>query len=73
MLLHPLPPEQAAALRPRNGGLWVVRWIRTDGRNAKHRYFRRRADARVFAARLRSLGKPVRVYLTETKWLETAE
>ena len=56
------------ALTPSRGSLYVVRWIRADGRNAKHRYFRRRHDAHAFLTRLRDGGWTAELYRTNTEW-----
>lgn len=68
------PPQPCPAPRtaPRNGELYAVRWVRTDGRDVKHRYFRRWTDALTFAQKLRSYGKRPRVYVTDTTWTEVA-
>jgi len=51
--------------------LFVVRWVRTDGRDVKQKFYRRRHDADSFAARLASYGKPVTVYATAATRTET--
>jgi hypothetical protein len=56
------------ALTPTDGPLYVVRWLRLDGRNAKHRYFRREHDARRFLDRLVNGGWTARLYVSETTW-----
>ncbi len=61
----------APRIAPAPGPLYVVRWIRLDGRDVKHRYFRRRHDARAFQAKLRAAGRDARLYQTPTTWRET--
>ncbi len=56
-------------LTPSNGPLHVVRWIRDDGRDVKHRYFRRDTDASAFVRKLIANGKrpnDVAHFTTET-------
>lgn len=55
-------------LQPRDGALYVVRWLRTDGSQAKHRYFRREHDARRLLARLTAGGWTAELYVTDTEW-----
>lgn len=57
-------------LKPRSGPLYVVRWIRLDGRNAKHRYFRRRTDAARFLKRLQDGGWDAAMFHTVAGWRE---
>jgi hypothetical protein len=59
-------------IRPRNGSLYVVRWLRTyDQREAQHRYYRRRTDAAAFADHLAARGIDSRTYRTRVRWTET--
>lgn len=58
----------SARLRPTTRSVFVVRWIRTDGRDVKHRYFSRRHDAETYAAKLRSYGKDPAVFRAATEW-----
>lgn len=55
-------------LTPRATELFVVRWIREDGRDVKHKHFTRSADAERFHDRLREAGKDVAIYSTATDW-----
>ncbi len=57
-------------LRPPDGSVWVVRWVRNDGRDAVHRFYLRRHDALARAERLRSWGKDVAVYESPVAWQE---
>lgn len=60
-------------LTPRNGTLYIVRWIRDDGRDVKHKYFTRRHDAEQFANKLVDHGKDtddVAIFTTTTTWEE---
>ena len=58
----------ANRLTPNDGPLYVVRWIRDDGRDVKHRYFRRESDATRFLAKLRAVGKPSALYAAPATW-----
>lgn len=67
----PEPARPAAAtdpLRPRDGALYVVRWVKGAGREVTHRYFRRPYDAEAFAAKMRRYGKKPAVYYTASVW-----
>jgi len=57
-------------LHPRDGRVYVVRWVRTDGRDVKHRFYLRRHDALARAERLRRWGKDVAVYESPVAWQE---
>ena len=60
-----------ARLTPTDGPLHVVRWVREDGRDIKHRYFRRTTDADTFATKLIANGKhpgDVATFTTTTAW-----
>ncbi len=62
-------PEQRIA--PVDGALYVVRWVRLDGRVVKHRYFRRRHDAKAFQLKLHKVSREARLYKTAATWQET--
>jgi uncharacterized membrane protein len=62
------PDFNVARLRPRDGELHVVRWIRSDGREVRHRYFRRRRDAERLCAWLEGLAMPCQIFSTTTRW-----
>jgi hypothetical protein len=53
-------------LTPTSSTLWVVRWVRADGRDVKHRYFRRQSDAETFHAKLE--GREAALFSTPTAW-----
>jgi len=59
-----------APLRPRDGKLYVVRWVRADGSETRHRYFRRLDDAAKFDERLAAAGREVNIFETDTRWSE---
>ena len=58
-------------LRPPDGEVWIVRWIRADGTQVKHNFYRRRHDAERRADRLRRYGKHVALYRTPTAWIKS--
>ncbi len=60
----------ASRVAPTVGPLYVVRWIRLDGRDVRHRYYRRQHDAKAFQAKLRAAGREARIYRTPTTWQE---
>lgn len=55
-------------LEPSTSRLFTVRWIREDGRNAKHKHFSRAADAVDFHRKLVGLGKTAAIYTTAVQW-----
>jgi hypothetical protein len=57
----------APQIAPISGPLFVVRWIRLDGRDVRHRYYRRLHDAKTFATKLRDAGREARIYRTTTR------
>lgn len=60
-------------LLPPDGRLHVVRWIRNDGQAAQQRFFRRRADAMVFCAKLALFGKHTTTYVAHVTWQPAGE
>ena len=74
--MHPNPnhnPDPPGApmdprLYPRSTRLWTVRWIREDGRNAKHKRFSRQSDAEAFHRKLREHGKEAAIFTTPVEW-----
>jgi len=64
---HPTTP---APLRPRDGNLFVVRWIRADGTETRHRYFRRLHDAYLWHERLVEQGREAGIFSSATIWSE---
>lgn len=61
-------PTTRDDLTPPNGTIYVVRWIRADGRDTKHKYFRRSHDAQTFHDRLHAGGWTVATFTSDTKW-----
>lgn len=61
-------PRRAMEHRPTDGPLYAVRWLREDGRDIKHRYYRRRTDADAFLTKLRAAGRHAELYRTDTIW-----
>lgn len=59
-------------LTPTSPHLYVVRWIRTDGRDVKHKHFTRETDARAFHTKLTGLGKTAAIFSTPTTWTPSA-
>lgn len=79
MSIAPLSPssQQPAAsalstdpLQPRDGRLWVVRWLTPARGDAKHRYYRRRHDALTFIDKLADYGRDSKLFVTDTTWSE---
>lgn len=58
-------------LEPRRGHLHVVRWVRADGRDVRHRYYRRPADARRFLAKLHASGHEAAMFSSPVTWQRT--
>ena len=57
-----------ARLTPTSRQLYIVRWIREDGRDVRHKHFTRENDARAFLARLQGYGKDAALFTTNTEW-----
>lgn len=55
-------------LTPTSPQLYVVRWLREDGRDVKHKHFTREHDARAFLHRLQAFGKEAALFTTRTDW-----
>ena len=58
-------------LTPTTTRLYVVRWIREDGRDVKHKHFTRESDAQNFHDRLTRFGKTAAIFTTQTSWKPT--
>lgn len=59
-------------LAPTSTQLYVVRWIRDDGRDVKHKHFTREHDARAFLDKLHGYGKEAALFATPAKWRAVA-
>lgn len=59
------PTDDVQAVR-----LYVVRWVRADGRDVQHRYYRRRADANRFLLALLRVERHAALYVSDTTWRE---
>jgi hypothetical protein len=58
-------------LAPRASAVYVVRFVRQDGRDVKHRYFARRHDAQVYADKITGYGKRPHIFTaTVSEWRE---
>ena len=57
-------------LHPRDGRVYVVRWVRTDGRDVKHRFYLRRHDALARAERSPLVGQGRRRLRSPVAWQE---
>lgn len=55
-------------LTPTSPQLYIVRWIRDDGRDVKHKHFTREHDARAFLAKLHRFEKTAALFTTRTDW-----
>lgn len=60
-------------MAPRDGDLYVVRWVRQDGKAVKHRYYRRFSQAAAFWAKLDQGGWQAAVYVSRTSWIDVTE
>lgn len=65
-------PREPAPLRPRDGRLFVVRWIRDDGHETRHRHFRRQHDAGVLLEKLLEDGHEAAMFVSDTEWAKVA-
>jgi len=61
---HPAP------LKPSAPRLWIVRWVRADGLETRHRVFLRRHPAQRHLARLLDHGRTAALFTTAVSWKE---
>jgi len=60
----------AAPLKPSAPRLWIVRWVRADGLETRHRMFLRRHPAQRFLTMLLDEGRTARMFGTSVCWKE---
>jgi len=63
--------DHAAPLKPTARQLWIVRWIREDGTETRHRVFLRRHPAQRFLTALVDGGREAAMFSTPTTWEES--
>lgn len=62
--------DHAAPLKPSAPRLWIVRWVRAEGTETRHRMFLRRHPAQRFLTMLLEEGRTARMFGTAASWLE---
>jgi hypothetical protein len=65
-------PDHAAPLKPSAPRLFIVRWVRADGTETKHRTFLRRHPAERFHAKLLDHGCEAALFSSAASWAEEA-
>lgn len=61
--------DHAAPLKPGARRLWIVRWIREDGTETRHRIFLRQHAAQRFHAKLLDHGREAALFSTSATWV----
>jgi len=62
--------DHAAPLQPSAPRLWIVRWVRADGTETRHRVFLRRHPAQRFLTKLIDHGRTAGMFSTAATWQE---
>jgi len=62
--------DHAAPLKPSAPRLWIVRWVRADGTETRHRTFLRRHHAQRHLATLLDHGRTAGMFGTRATWQE---
>lgn len=57
-----------APLKPGTARVWIVRWVRADGTETRHRTFLRRHPAQRFLAALLDHGRTAGLFSTAATW-----
>jgi hypothetical protein len=60
----------APSLRPATRWIYIVRWVRVDGRETRHRIFMQRPAAQVFLLALLADGRDAALFVTAATWTE---
>jgi len=62
--------DHAAPLKPRARRLWIVRWVREDGTETRHRVYLQRFSAQRFLTALVEDGRDAAMFSTSATWEE---
>ncbi len=62
--------DHAAPLKPSARRIWIVRWVRADGLETRHRMFLRRHPAQRFLAMLIDHGRTAGMFSASVCWKE---
>jgi hypothetical protein len=60
--------DHAAPLKPSAPRVWIVRWVRADGTETRHRVYLQRYAAQRFHAMLLDDGRDVALFSTSATW-----
>jgi hypothetical protein len=60
--------DNPAPLRPRTPRLWIVRWVREDGSETRHRIYMTRHAATRFLRALLADGREAAMFSTPVEW-----
>lgn len=64
----PVRLDHAAPLKPRGRRVWIVRWVRADGRETVHKIYMRRHPAERFCRRLKRSGREAEIFTSAVDW-----
>lgn len=64
--------DKPASLRPRARDLYLVRWVRLDGTETRHKAFLQEYAARRMLQALLDDGREAALFITSTDWQEGA-
>jgi len=62
--------DHAAPLKPSSRRIWIVRWIREDGTETRHRVYLQRFSAQRFLTALQADGRAAAMFSTSATWEE---
>jgi len=62
--------DHAAPLKPSSRRIWIVRWIREDGTETRHRVYLQRFSAQRFLTTLLDHGRTAGMFSTPATWEE---
>ena len=62
--------DHATPLKPSAARVWIVRWVRADGAETRHRMYLQQFAAQRFHALLLDDGREVALYSTSATWVE---
>jgi len=62
--------DHAAPLKPRTRRVWIVRWVRADGHETRHRVYLTRHHAARFHDVLLDGGRDAAMFTTDVDWHE---
>ncbi len=65
----PVVTDHPAPLKPGAARVWIVRWVRADGRETRHRMYLQWFAAQRFHAMLLDDGRDAALFSTRATWV----